>query len=76
MTSQELPQSAEQFRDCYTLNLRDVTDGNGPEVFTQCSTGWIRNDDLSKDDWGDYQLNRSSTLFNRGVPDNMGTSWL
>ena len=29
------------------------TDGNGPEVFMQCSTKWIRNFDTSKDEYGD-----------------------
>ena len=57
------------FRSCYT-------DGNGPEVFTQCSTKWIRNSDLSMDEYGDWQLNRSSTLFNnRRVQDNIRQPW-
>ena len=33
-------------KSCYT-------DGNGPEVFKQCSTKWIRNSDTSKDEYGD-----------------------
>ena len=35
------------------------TDGNGPEVFMQCSTKWIRNFDKSKDEYGDWTMTES-----------------
>ena len=43
-----------QFQLSYSI-LRSscYTDGNGPEVFMQCSTKWIRNFDTSKDEYGD-----------------------
>ena len=56
------------------------TDGNGPEVFVQCSTKWIRNFDLSKDEYGDALmiliLNPSSIHSSRWVQDYIRTTWL
>ena len=54
------------------------TDGNGPEVFMQCSTKWIRNFDKSKDEYGDWRMTKVPmlTLSYRGVQEYIWKLWL